>query len=284
LDNFLKDFGDVGFMRIVYDNDGIETNRTIAILEHNVYLSLCKQGYGDSKIENGTRGQNRLFRVSPFYLNEKCLPGDGRTKNLFIPVPRNYAVNYDLVVSAVTDKLKHLSEWGIIDDDSWSINVPLKSREKGDVKGGCFISFNNDISVQNIAMVRILLTDTYWPPQNENEERPVFRCFWSRERKDKFPKENTPSGKKLYQMVKSRQDQPPRAKKSYVRSTKKSVEQCEQITVNPSIPTPINMFEDKRSFSFVVSGKKQPKSETLNPSTSANCSDASGDKRSFSLS
>jgi hypothetical protein len=88
----------------------------------------------------------------------------------------------------VTDKLKHLSEWGILEDNSWSINIPLKSREEGNLQSGCFISFKREISSRQIAMIRILLTDTYWPEQEDGSERSVFKCFWARDRKERTPK------------------------------------------------------------------------------------------------
>jgi len=181
LDNFLKDFGDVGFLRIVYDNDSKETDRTIAILSDDVYNTLCDEGYGDTK--QGSRSYGRGFRITPFVLKENNFPGEGRTKTLFVPVPKTLGSDDSQVIATVVDKLKHLSEWGIIEDNSWSVNVPLKSRERGGVRGGCFVSFKRDIPLECIAMVRILLTDTYWPEQTDTEERSVFRCFWARDRK-----------------------------------------------------------------------------------------------------
>jgi len=46
----------------------------------------------------------------------------------------------------------------------------LKSREYGIGKGGCFVSFKNETPVQNIAMVRVLLTSTYWPEHDETRK------------------------------------------------------------------------------------------------------------------
>lgn len=184
LDDILKNFGPVGFLRIVYDNNSKETNLTIAILPHEVYHSLCNEGYGD--IQHGSYRKN--FRITPFILKENNLPGDGRTKTLFVPVPKILCNDDSQVIAAVEDKLSHLAEWGIIDDKSWYINVPLKSREKGGVRSGCFISFVKTVPIESIAMVRILLTDTYWPEQPDTEDRSVFRCFWARVRKERTDK------------------------------------------------------------------------------------------------
>jgi len=185
LDNFLKEFGDVGFLRIMYDNDGHETDRTIGIIPTAAYEALCQDGYGVSESTSNDRF-SRGFRITPFLLKDNNFPGEGRTKTLFVPVPQTLVANDSQVIETVIDKLKHLAEWEIIPDNSWVVNVPLKSREKGGVQGGCFISFNRDIALERIAMVRTLITDTYWPDQADNTERPVFRCFWARDRNTNY--------------------------------------------------------------------------------------------------
>lgn len=177
MDTFLAGYGDVGFLRIVYDNEGKETDRTIAILPDAVYDGLCKDGYD-------RRQYGRGIKVSEFLLNESNYPGEGRTKTLFVPVPKNLGSDDGQVIAAVVGKLEHLAEWGIVPSGSWSVNVPLKSREKGGVRSGCFISFKREVSLDAIAMTRVLLTDTYWPEVDEAGERPVFRCFWARDRKE----------------------------------------------------------------------------------------------------
>jgi len=168
LDNFLKDYGDVGFLRIIYDNTGKETDRTIAIITQQVYKSLCNSGYGVSS--QGSRSYGKGFKIMPFSMKENNFPGLGRTKTIFVPVPKYFENDDSRVIVAVDDKLKHLAEWDIIPDKSWIVNVPLKSREKGGVNGGCFISFNQEVPIEQIATVRILLTDTYWPEHAENSD------------------------------------------------------------------------------------------------------------------
>lgn len=178
LDAFLSDFGDVGYLRIVYDNAGSETDRTIAVLPQATFDELCNEGYDRRQYGKG-------FVISPFLLKDNNFPGEGRTKTLFVPVPKNLSADDETVVNTITDKLKHLAEWGIVPVESWSVNAPLKSREKGGIRGGCFISFKRDVPLECLAMVRVLLTDTYWPEYGVEEERAVFRCFWARDRKDR---------------------------------------------------------------------------------------------------
>jgi len=188
LDDFLSEYGTVGFLRIVYDNKGEETDRTIAILNPDVYDTLCKEGYNKR-----TYGQG--FVIAPYKLNDHDIPAsDGRAPALFVPVPKSLCENDVTVMREINDKLKHLVEWKIIPDKSWEVKAPLQSREKGGIRGGCYITFK-DVPVETIALIRILLTDTYWPNEDGDEdekedkkaEKSIFRCFWaqsSRDRKD----------------------------------------------------------------------------------------------------
>jgi len=186
IDTFLKGYGNsddedggVGFLRIVYDKNGQETPRNIAILEKYVYDNLCKDGYNQRQYGKGVH-------IAPYNLLASNFPTEGKTTSLFIPVPNELCNDDDRVLNSINEKLKHLSLWNILPEDSWSVSAPLKSREKGVINGGCFVSFKRDVSLDARAMTRVLLTDTYWPesPDDDNDERPIFRCFWARARKE----------------------------------------------------------------------------------------------------
>lgn len=176
IDNFLFKYGEVGFLRIVYDGENKETNRTIAIIPSSTFETLCKEGHGDGSKSTSKKD----FKISKYILNKNNFPSKDCTKSFFIPIPPLYQETE--VVDTVEDKLNHLSEWEILSKNSWEINVPVESREKGGIKGGCFVSFKNEITLQQLAMVRLLLTDTYWPQKEGITERPIFRCFWSKKR------------------------------------------------------------------------------------------------------
>lgn len=216
IDSFLKDYGEAGFLRVVYDNSGKETDRTLAILPDDVYQSLCNNGYGESNDKRSGRG----FCIKPFVLRDNSFPPAGRSEVLFVPLPKQTEYEKSFIVDTVNDKLTHLSEWDIIPDNSWNINVPLQSREKGGVKNGCFVSFNKDVSLARISMVRNLLNDTYWPNENVDENRPIFQCFWARVRKQRVPnKDNTP------------QNNSPKSKEQ--RFIYKQVSKAKPVTVQP---------------------------------------------------
>jgi hypothetical protein len=177
IDEFLSKFeGEVGFLRIVLDKLGNETDRTIALLSSKLYDNLCDDGLNKLRDDTG-------FQVSKFILKQSSLPCEYKTKNLFIPVPLNYTEN--TIIKVISDKLKHLADWNIISMNSWNIHIPIKSREFGKIKGCCFISFDESIAIENIAMVRILLTDTFWQSHKNRQKNDILRCFWAIDNKKK---------------------------------------------------------------------------------------------------
>jgi hypothetical protein len=177
IDEFLSKFeGEVGFLRIVLDKLGNETDRTIALLSSKLYNNLCDDGL--NKL-----GEDTGFQVSKFILKQSSLPCEYKTKNLFIPVPLNYTEN--TIIKVISEKLKHLADWNIISMNSWNIHIPIKSREFGKIKGCCFISFDESIAIENIAMVRILLTDTFWQSHKNRQKNDILRCFWAIDNKKK---------------------------------------------------------------------------------------------------
>lgn len=171
IDKKIKLLGDIGLLRIICDA-GKETNRTLALLENDVYNKLCEEGYADKK---GNKG----FNIVRF--NEKVLdlPSKGCSRNLFIPVPEIFRKDDMKTIDIIDDKLKHLVGWEVLPKDSWHVNALLESREKGAISSGCFIVFDNKIEITTIAKVKMLITDTLWPLVEEDIEREYFKCMWA---------------------------------------------------------------------------------------------------------
>lgn len=179
LDDFLAGYGDVPFLKIVHDKGGKETNRTITIISQVMYQTLCDHGYGDARVE--TKTPKRGFRITPYVLHPGNLPGADKTSALFVPIPKELNSNAGFLRADVVDKLEHIAECGMIVSGSWNINLPIKSRETGEVTG-CFIMFNRDVPIETVAKIRVLITDTYWSARAEDKPRHIFRCFWARSR------------------------------------------------------------------------------------------------------
>jgi hypothetical protein len=170
-------YGKIGLLRIICEA-GKETNRTLALLENEVYDKLSEKGYTDKK-------SNRGFSIARF--NEKALdlPSKGFTKNLFIYVPESFRKNDVETIDIIDEKIKHLVEWEIIPKDSWHVNTVLKSREKGAISSGCFIVFDNHVEITAIAKVKLLVTDTFWPEVTTGVEREPFKCLWAKKKDQK---------------------------------------------------------------------------------------------------
>jgi hypothetical protein len=206
LDKFISKYGIVMYIKIVRDRDGKETRRTQALISQATYKALCAAGFGDGETgpapasasapvqvpgpaseqepdssKHGTKKQG--LRITPYVIYAHDLPGKGKTSSLFVPIPRELSFTPALVESGVTDKLIQMVECGIIREGAWRINVMFRSRETGEVSG-CYITFQGDIDPKTITMIRILINDTFWPVDPEDEQavarRPIFRCFWAR--------------------------------------------------------------------------------------------------------
>lgn len=186
----LSRYGTIGLLRIVLDRDGRETTRNIAIFHDDVYQRLLAEGFG-----NRSRW-NQDFSVHPFEVKEFDLPGSGKTQTLFVPVPNELLTKDGVVRGEITDKLQHLVDWEVLPADCWKLTIPLKSRERGGIRGGFFISFRG-LTMNHIALARVALTDTRWDcladPNQDNHN--VFRCYWARDRDadGKPKKDDTPA-------------------------------------------------------------------------------------------
>jgi hypothetical protein len=192
--DLIEKYGDVGPARIVYQpagpgQDPQETDRTIVVTTPEAYQGLLDAGYGDRK-------KSRNFRIEPFVLTDRHFPGQGQLRTLFVPVPDSWSNDSTGVEEVINNKLEYLADWGIISSKSWTLTVPLKSRATGEARG-CYIKFDNNVSLAARAMTRLLLTDTLWPEQEGEQpfvgkkgkgntlfnkfNRAVFLCYWTRE-------------------------------------------------------------------------------------------------------
>ena len=177
IDRELSLYGKIGLLRIICES-GKETNRTLALLETEVYDKLSGKGYTDKK-------SNRGFSIAKF--NEKALdlPSKGFTKNLFIYVPEVFRKNDVETIDIIDEKLTHLVGWEVLPKDSWHVNTVLKSREKGAISSGCFIVFDNDVEIIAIAKAKLLITDTFWPKAADDLEREPLKCLWAKKKEQK---------------------------------------------------------------------------------------------------
>jgi hypothetical protein len=174
LDETLSQYGELGYLRVVYVN-GKETNNTIAIMSLKTYQAACEAGYSAQDPASAKSG----IRIAPYLFKNN--ETDSTSRQLFVPVPSVFSAVDTVIVAVVGDKLKHLAEWDILPDKSWNFGIPIKSREEGEVKGSCYITFNEQVSQVQIQLVRVLLNDTHWPEVN-GHKRATFKCYWAKEK------------------------------------------------------------------------------------------------------
>ena len=166
------------FLRVVL-NKTVDTNRTIALISDKAYDNLCKADYNK-------KHKHSDFFIQPFILTDRDFPREGRNGNLFIPVPREFSTDYDYVTQTIEDKIQLLVDWGILEPNSWSLKVPIKSRHDGALRGGCFLTFDRTVHPERVAVARLVLHDTYWPDEDSYDDKKVqdyFRCVWAHNRK-----------------------------------------------------------------------------------------------------
>ena len=124
--------------------------------------------------------------VFPYTLTEKSYPKEGYCDKLFIPVPKAFLKKERLVDRIIQEKLELLVKWNVLPKGSYTVYIPLKSRESGEIKSGCIVEFTN-VGLRRISMARIMLNDSYWEAfgevvsSDENRDCDLFefKCHWA---------------------------------------------------------------------------------------------------------
>lgn len=164
--------GRVGFLRIIYGYNGIETNNTIALLTSDLYRELLKLGHGN-------RTKNSTLYITPYNIRSEDLPPEGHKPSFFIPLPQSFTLTETEVREQIDEKMNALVSFHIISPSSYQVMVPLKSRESGELKTSLYIMFE-DTNIEKIALVRSIINDTQWRGPDEHTE--TFKCYWYRDR------------------------------------------------------------------------------------------------------
>lgn len=174
LDELLSKHGRVGPMRVIFDSEGRETDRTVAVLESKFDDLLeeisCKE-----------------MSVRKYRFGKIDYPGENKTYTIFVPVPKCYT-SETAVFEEVNSKIGDLVDYSILPDNSWTIDVPLASRTDGKLSGSCFINFNSEVTDEQIAAVRLLLNDSVWEEHDADGKSLKFKAFWARARVEKKKK------------------------------------------------------------------------------------------------
>ena len=83
--------------------------------------------------------------------------------------------------NVVNDKLEVLRSF--LPENSWRLSFTKK--------GDCFVKFNCKIDVNTVALVKLMIDDTYWKKydtldtfldEDYYNNVPIFKCYWARNR------------------------------------------------------------------------------------------------------
>jgi len=170
---FLKSYDPdgVSMLKLIYDQNNFETNKTIAILSDHLYQLLVDHNYHIYRFETD-------FKIKKYKLGQYLLPPPDKSHNLFVPIIKKTTEVY--VTEKLQEKLLNLANFGILPPDSWKLKCPILSRGDGQVILGCFIFFKKEIELYTIGVVRFLLNNTTWEQDGGNKYDNILKCHWAK--------------------------------------------------------------------------------------------------------
>lgn len=88
----------------------------------------------------------------------------------------------DMYRKYINDKLTLYAKYGVIPDRSWTLEIPIINNKVGSpIVGHCIVEFDLNVSVESIAMARVLLDHDSWPHTGKK-----IQCNWQHTRSTKF--------------------------------------------------------------------------------------------------
>lgn len=173
---------DIYHMRIIRKN-GKETNSTLVCMNRKIYDDAVSQKYN-------ARNGNVNFMINQFVLREYNYPDEGYSRNLYIPMSKDISINE--VEDLIHELLKICINASLISITDYSIKIPLESRETGQHKGLVYVTFNKNINLDTITIIKTLLNDTYVLREitDTNCEKILIKCYWARNKTNNKERNN----------------------------------------------------------------------------------------------
>jgi len=156
------------YIKVVRDKFNRQTDRTLCFMNEKIYTHLLQQTRPDLKIEPFLTPKNFHPNLQTYTYNF-CIP--------FPSLPEDQYSNSNrdkTFVDEIKDKLQPFIFHGIIPYDSYSLHIPVVSREKNETKGIAFLTFHSSIDKDILANIRYLLDGTKW------KDHSVMRCLWGK--------------------------------------------------------------------------------------------------------
>lgn len=164
-DKFGATAEDIGVLRVVrkFISRGryAETNRTIILVKRAIFDEMI---------------MDRDFKVSEYKLKDYNYPRKGYSSNFYIRLPENMTV--DEAREQLDFKIRVCQSFGL-QIGSYSINIPLKSRDAGIHKGVAYITFKKDCPLDDIALTQILIHHTKLYVDDTSH---LMDCMWAKNR------------------------------------------------------------------------------------------------------
>lgn len=171
--DFINSESETGYGPMKIDrNKGMETNRTLCLFTENLFNSMMNK--------YGKRDQNLDFVMSEYKLRDHNFPRQGEVNNLFIPLPTQLTATE--CHQQLEQKLDGLYQMNVVQVTNVKLHIPLKSREHDKHNGLAFLTFSNT-TLNDVAVVKLMLNDTWWTNEADTEWSTLMKCYWAKERK-----------------------------------------------------------------------------------------------------
>ena len=171
--DFISAESETGYGPMKIDrNKGNETNRTLCVLTDKLFNAMMSK--------YGRRDQNLDFVMSEYKLREHNFPRQGEVNNLFIPLPIQLSATE--CHQQIEQKLEALYQMDVTQATNVKLHIPLKSREHDKHNGLAFLTFSNS-DLNDVAVVKLMLNDTWWTNEADLEWSTLTKCYWAKERK-----------------------------------------------------------------------------------------------------
>ena len=80
-------------------------------------------------------------------------------------------------------KLNELVTFGVLQPNSYNVNIPLRSRQDGQHSNVCFVKFNSDVPMAHRLVAKTIMFDSPWFSQDDR--RLYVKCFWMKKQENR---------------------------------------------------------------------------------------------------
>ena len=166
LELFLIESESIGPMKIEYDRDGKDTNRTLIMCSHTLYQRLVDLGFGEYNQRND-------FRMVPYKIPVNFQLKNGLHSDLYLSIPKT--LSREQILVQLQQFFVYCIRYGLIVEKSWRCSPPNKN------DSNWILSFDmSKIPFQNIFVVKAFLDRL-----RSNDHNLHFRCYWLRNNGEK---------------------------------------------------------------------------------------------------